>query len=65
MESLFLLVLSMLAMQIILESLENEPVFLCIDDTMIAKFGHKFENVSKLFFMLIVVGNESLEYALP
>lgn len=35
MESLFLLVLSMLAMQIIPESLQNEPVFLCIDDTIL------------------------------
>ena len=37
------------ALQIIPENLHNEPVFLCIDDTMIAKFGQKFENVSKLF----------------
>lgn len=38
-----------LALQLIPEHLCNEPVFLCIDDTMIAKFGKKFENVSKLF----------------
>lgn len=37
------------ALQIIPEYLHNEPVFLCIDDTMVAKFGRKFENVSKLF----------------
>lgn len=29
--------------------LESQPVFLCIDDTMVSKFGRKFENVSKLF----------------
>ena len=38
-----------MALQIISENLRNEPVFLCIDDTMIAKFGQKFECVSKLF----------------
>ena len=38
-----------MALQIIPEHLQNEPVFLCIDDTMVAKFGQKFENVSKLF----------------
>ena len=47
--SKFMNVTARLAMQIIPESLQNEPVFLCIDDTMIAKFGKKFENVSKLF----------------
>ena len=31
------------------ERLHNEPVFLCMDDTMIAKSGQKFEKVSKLF----------------
>ena len=36
-------------MQMIPQRLCNEPVFLCIDDTIIAKFGQKFENVSKLF----------------
>ncbi len=27
----------------------SQPVFLCIDDTMISKLGTKFENVSNLF----------------
>ena len=31
------------------DSLESQPVFLCVDDTMVSKFGVKFENVSKLF----------------
>ena len=30
-------------------SLTHESVFLCIDDTMVAKFGKKFEHASKLF----------------
>jgi len=38
-----------LASQTIPENLRNEPVFLCIADTMVAKFGQTFENVSKLF----------------
>ena len=44
----FMNVTARLALQIIPEHLHNEPVFLCIDDTLIAKFGQKFENVSKL-----------------
>ena len=30
-------------------SAQMQPVFLCVDDTMVSKFGTKFENVSKLF----------------
>ena len=37
------------ALGIIPESLKNEPVFLCIDDAMTAKYGQKSEDVSKLF----------------
>ena len=29
--------------------MKTHPVFLCVDDTMVSKFGKKFENVSKLF----------------
>ena len=29
--------------------MKAHPVFLCVDDTMVSKFGKKFENVSKLF----------------
>lgn len=47
--SKFMNVTTRLAMHIIPESLHNESVFLCIDNTMIAKFGRKFEHVSKLF----------------
>ena len=47
--SKFMNITARLAMQMIPERLCNEPVFLCMDDTMVAKFGQKFENVSKLF----------------
>ena len=38
-----------IALHLIPESLKSQPVFICIDDTMVSKFGLKFENVSKLF----------------
>ena len=38
-----------MALKLIPDSLKPQPVFLCIDDTMVSKFGKKFENVSKLF----------------
>lgn len=38
-----------MALHLIPEQLKSQPVFLCIDDTIISKFGTKFENVSKLF----------------
>ena len=31
------------------DSLATQPIFLCVDDTMVAKAGTRFENVSKLF----------------
>ena len=37
------------ALHLIPDLLKTQPVFLCIDDTMVTKFGTKFENVSKLF----------------
>ena len=37
------------ALKLIPDPLKSHPVFLCIDDTMVSKFGKKFENVSKLF----------------
>ena len=37
------------ALHLISDLLKTQPVFLCIDDTMVTKFGTKFENVSKLF----------------
>ncbi len=47
--SVFMNVTSRLALRLIPDSLESQPVFLCIDDTMVSKFGTKFEDVSKLF----------------
>ena len=38
-----------IALKLILDSLQTHPIFLCVDDTMVSKFGTKFENVSKLF----------------
>lgn len=38
-----------IALHLIPEVFKDQPVFLCIDDTMVSKFGMKFENVSKLF----------------
>ena len=38
-----------MAVNLIPEKLQSQPVFLCIDDTMVSKFGKKFEDVSKLF----------------
>ena len=37
------------ALKLIPNPLKTHPVFLCVDDTMVSKFGKKFENVSKLF----------------
>lgn len=38
-----------MALKLIPEKLQSQLVFLCMDDTMISKFGKKFEDVSKLF----------------
>ena len=45
----FMNVTSGIALHLIPDRLKSQPVFLCIDDTMISKFGTKFESVSKLF----------------
>ena len=37
------------ALRMIPDSLATQPIFLCVDDTMVAKAGTRFENVSKLF----------------
>ena len=47
--SRFMNVTAAMALKLIPERLKSQPVFLCIDDTMVAKFGKKFEDVSKLF----------------
>lgn len=38
-----------IALGMVPEKLRPQPVFLCIDDTMVPKSGRKFEDVSKLF----------------
>jgi len=47
--SRFMNVTAGMALKLIPEKLDTQPVFLCIDDTMVPKSGKKFENVSKLF----------------
>ena len=47
--SRFMNVSASMALNLIPKSLQPQPVFLCIDDTMVSKFGKKFEDVSKLF----------------
>ena len=42
----FMNVTAKTALHLIPESLKSQPVFICIDDTMVSKFGLKFENVS-------------------
>ena len=47
--SRFMNVTISMALKLIPVSLKPQPVFLCIDDTLVSKFGTKFEDVSKLF----------------
>lgn len=47
--SRFMNVTARMALNLIPHNLGTQPVFLCIDDTMVSKFGKKFENVSTLF----------------
>ena len=45
----FMNVTASMALKMIPEDLVSQPVFPCIDDTMVPKSGKKFEDVSKLF----------------
>ncbi len=47
--SCFMNITAGMALKLIPEKLSSQPVFLCIDDTIVSKFGKKFEDVSKLF----------------
>jgi len=47
--SRFMNVTASLALKLIPEILLTQPVFLCIDDTIVPKSGREFEDVSKLF----------------
>ena len=47
--SRFMNVTASMALKLVPERLKSQPVFLCIDDTLVAKFGKKFEDVSRLF----------------
>ena len=45
----FMNVTARLALGLVPAGLGSQPVFICIDDTMVSKFGRKFEDVPKLF----------------
>ena len=45
----FMNITAKVALRMIPDSLATQPIFLCVDDTMVAKVGTRFENVSKLF----------------
>ena len=45
----FMNITAKVALRMIPDSLAIQPIFLCVDDTMVAKAGARFENVSKLF----------------
>ena len=45
----FMNITAKVALRMIPDSLATQPIFLCVDDTMVAKAGIRFENVSKLF----------------
>ncbi len=47
--SRFMNVTASMALKLVPQHLKSQPVFLCIDDTLVAKFGKKFEDVSKHF----------------
>ena len=47
--SVFMNVTAKLALRLVPADLRSQPLFLCIDDTMVSKFGKQFEDVSKLF----------------
>ncbi|RAZ95638.1 hypothetical protein DK853_28910, partial [Klebsiella oxytoca] len=43
--SAFMNVTASIALNMIPQDLFSQPVFLCIDDTMVTKFGKTFENI--------------------
>ena len=45
----FMNITAKVALRMIPDSLATQPIFLCVDDTMVAMAGTRFENVSKLF----------------
>ena len=45
----FMNITAKVALRMIPDSLATQPIFLCVDDTMVAKAGTRFENILKLF----------------
>ena len=60
--SVFMNVTAKLALRLIPADLESQPLFLCIDDTMVSKFGEKFEAASKLFDHAVFGTREVMAY---
>lgn len=50
-----------LALRLIPANLRSQPLFLYTDNTMVSKFGKKFENVSKLFDHAVHSGSNYLD----
>lgn len=42
-----------LALNLIPEKLQSQPVFLCIDDIMVSKFDRTFENISNSLLYVV------------
>ncbi len=49
-----------IALKLISENLSSQPVFLCMDDTMVPKYGKKFEVLSVLFGHAVLNGSNYL-----
>lgn len=47
--STFMNVTARIALKLIPKDLFSQPVFLCIDEAMVTKFGKAFENISRFF----------------
>ena len=45
----FINITTHIALKLIPDDLKSQPVFLCVDDTMIAKSSKRFENIALLF----------------
>lgn len=51
-DSGFMNMTASMALKLIPDSLKSQPIFFCIDDTMVSKYGKKLEDVSSSSTML-------------
>jgi hypothetical protein len=58
--SVFMNVTAKLALRLVPAGLRSQPLFLCIDDTMVSKFGRKFEDASNLFDQAVHIASNYL-----